>query len=287
MIQRLAKSMISDNSRPGFAFPCRGVHSLRWKQIQALVKLDTSWKQERTWKYNSVNPGKAFVSLMDRIRKDPVFRMNLTMQGGWTEETYHILIKLVEIAREEKRWNQLFGGMPYEERAKHYRKREQWYHASGRDKLPIPVYPGVDEGETRQVFRLGKGGPVMAASKTRSNDPVPEVRYSEVWQIAQAEIMGYDTTEDFLQSVQYRALDGAAGSSKDAVVPITLSPQSDRLRCLQCREPAAYEDLWQCEKCTTKAGRKIYFHCPSYHNNCFRTHERHCRMATMFEWRSD
>jgi rubrerythrin len=73
MIQRLAKSMIIDKSRPGFSFPFRGVHSIRWQQIKTLVKLDTSWREKRTWKYNSVNPGQPFTSLMDRIRKDPVF----------------------------------------------------------------------------------------------------------------------------------------------------------------------------------------------------------------------
>jgi hypothetical protein len=156
IIQRLAKSMITDRSRPGFSFPYRGVHSSGWHQTKILLKYDTSWREERTWKYNSVNPGQAFTSLMDRIRKDPVFRMNLTMQGGWSEETYHILIGLIQVAKEEKRWNQLFGGIPYEQRVQFYHQRDQWYRASGRDQLPVPEYPGADENQTRNALRLGK-----------------------------------------------------------------------------------------------------------------------------------
>ncbi len=160
-------------------------------------------------------------------------------------------------------------------------------YASGRDRLPVPAYPGADENETRHALRLGKGSHVAAASTTRSTDPAPEVQFCEIWQIAQTERMGFDTTDEFLQSAQLSAPDGAAGSSTDAIAPVTLRPRSNRYRCLQCRELAAAEDLWQCEHCTTKAGKSICFHRPSHYNNCFRAHERFCRMATMFEWRDD
>jgi len=81
IIQRLAKSMITDRSHPGFSFPYRGVHSPTWHQTQILLKHDRAWREERTRKYNSVNPGEAFTSLMDRIRKDQVYRHNLIVQG--------------------------------------------------------------------------------------------------------------------------------------------------------------------------------------------------------------
>ena len=120
-----------------------------------------------------------------------------------------------------------------------------------------------------------------------TTDPTPEVQFREIWQIAQAERMGYETTDEFLQDAQWSAPDGAAGSSTDAIAPVTLLPRSNRYRCLQCRELAAAEDLWECEHCTSQAGKSIRFHRPSHYHNCFRAHERFCRMATMFEWRRD
>ncbi len=224
---------------------------------------------------------------MDRIRKDPVFRMNLTMQGGWTEETYHILIELIQVAKDRKRWNQLFGGIPYEQRIQFYHQRDQWYRASGRDRLPVFNYPGADENQTRDAHRLGKGSHVAAASRTPTIDPTPEVQFREIWQIAQAERMGFESTDEFLQEAQWSAPDGAAGSSTDAIAPVTLLPRSNKYRCLQCRELAAAEDLWECEHCTSQAGKSIRFHRPTHYHNCFRAHERFCRMATMFEWRRD
>ena len=125
-----------------------------------------------------------------------------------------------------------------------------------------PEYPGADENQTRNALCLGKGSFVAAASTTRTTDPTPEVQFREIWQIAQAERMGFDATDEFLQNAQLSAPDGAAGSSTDAIAPVTLLPRSNRYRCLQCRELAAAEDLWQCEHCTRQAGKSICFHPP-------------------------
>jgi hypothetical protein len=137
------------------------------------------------------------------------------------------------------------------------------------------------------VAAINYQSPNIQAPTTRTTDPTPEVQFREIWQIAQAERMGFDTTDEFLQNAQLSAPDGAAGSSTDAIAPVTLLPRSNRYRCLQCRELAAAEDLWQCEHCTRQAGTSICFHRPSHYYNCFRAHERFCRMATMFEWRQE
>ncbi len=217
--------MITDRSHPGFSFPYRGVHSPTWYQTQILLKHDRAWKEPRTWKYNSVNPGEAFTSLMDRIRKDPVYRHNLIVQGGWTEETYHIFVELIQVAKDNKRWNQLFGGISYQRRLQYYLQRDKYYRSSGRDRLPVPSYEGADEDQTRNAHRLGKGSYVAAASKAPTTEPTPEVKFREVWQIDRAERMGYESTAEFLQDAQRSAPDGAAGSSTDALAaPVTLLP---------------------------------------------------------------
>jgi hypothetical protein len=91
-IHRLAKSLIVDNEKPGCAYTYRGGHSLLWRQMRRLLKLHHSWQEERTWCYNSRDPGQPFKSLIDRIDNDDVFRLNLILNGGWTKDTFHILV---------------------------------------------------------------------------------------------------------------------------------------------------------------------------------------------------
>jgi hypothetical protein len=217
-----------------------------------------------------------------------VYRLNLIVQGGWTEETYHILVELINVAKDYKRWNQLYGGISYGERLHYYLRRDEYYRSGGRNRQPIPNYEGADEEQTVMVQRLGKGKHVAAASKAPTTEPTPGVTFREVWQIDRAERMGYESTAEFLQDAQRSAPDGAAGSSTDALAaPVTLLPRYDRYRCLQCCESAAAEDLWECEQCTSQAGKSIRFHRPSHYHNCFRAHERFCKAATMFEWRRE
>ena len=286
IIQRLAKSLITDRNHPGFSFPYRGVHSPTWHQTEILLKHDKAWREERTWKYNSESPGEAFASLMDRIRKDPVYRLNLIMQGGWTEETYHILVELIKVAKDNKRWNQLYGGISYHKRLQYYLQRDKYYRSGGRDRQSIPNYEGADEEQTRMVQRLGKGKHVAAASKAPTTEPTPEVKFREIWQIDRAERLGYASTADFLQDAQRSAPDGAAGSSTDALATrATLLPRYEKYHCLQCCKPSALANLWECERCTEQAGKSIYFHRPSPYHNCYRAHEHYCNSAMMFGWR--
>ena len=93
--QRLAKSLMADNEHPGFAFPYRGMHSPMWWQMMTLIKYHRSWQEQRTWKYNSYATGEPFLSLLDRINKDDVFKLNLILNGGWTKDTIPFLPKLV------------------------------------------------------------------------------------------------------------------------------------------------------------------------------------------------
>ena len=69
---------------------------------------------------------------MDRIRKDHVYRLNLIVHGGWTEETFHILVELIEVAKDHKKWNQMYGGISYAERLDYYLRRDAFYHSGGR-----------------------------------------------------------------------------------------------------------------------------------------------------------
>ncbi len=55
-----------------------------------------------------------------------MYRLNLIVQGGWTEETYHILVELIEVAKDNKRWNQLFGGISYHKRLQYYLQRDEY-----------------------------------------------------------------------------------------------------------------------------------------------------------------
>ena len=146
---------------------------------------------------------------------------------------------------------------------------------------------------TVMVQRLGKGKHVAAASKAPTTEPGPEVKFREIWQLSRAERLGYASKEEFLQDAQRKSLplprsapDGAAGSSTDALATRpTLLPRYERYHCLQCCKPSALANLWECERCTSEAGRPIYFHRPSPYNNCYRAHEHFCEAAMMFGWR--
>ena len=302
IIQRLAKALITDRNHPGFAFPYRGMHSSTWEQTKSLLKHDEAWQHPRTWKYNSECPGKPFTSLLDRIRKDHVYRLNLIVHGGWTEETFRILVDPIEVAKSQKRWNQLYGSISYEDRLDYYKRRDELFQRRGQicdsDELqdqhrdqPIPNYEGTDA--ERMVHRFGKGKRIAAASKAPTAAPGPETRFPEIWQLSRAARLGYPSVPEFLQDAKNRSLpsqkgapDGAAGSSTDTYSKrVVLLPKQEIFECLQCCEPSALTNLWKCVRCSSAAGKPVYFHRPSRYKNCYTAHEHYCEAATLFEWR--
>ncbi len=125
MIARLAKSFSADNEHPGFSFPYRGCHTAMWRQMQTLIKYDNSWREKRTWKYNTVNPGIAYTSLFDRIEKDDVFRLNIILDGGWTPDTLLFLPRLVAQARDQKEWNRKCDHLSFADRRAYYLRRSE------------------------------------------------------------------------------------------------------------------------------------------------------------------
>jgi hypothetical protein len=94
-----------------------------WKQMATLIKYPVSWQQARTWIYNSWNPGEPFESLLDRIMKDEVFRLNLILSGGWTKDTMPILPELVDLALDQKAWNRRYGHISFSDRRDCYVRR--------------------------------------------------------------------------------------------------------------------------------------------------------------------
>ena len=198
VIQRLAKSLIADNDCPGFAFPYRGMRSLMWRQMMTLVKYHKSWQEERTWVYNSRDPGQPFTSLMDRIMHDDVFRLNLILNGGWTKDTMHILVELVELALDQKAWNRKYGHLSYADRKDYCVRRAARFKngTGGSDEQCAQIcdQPALNEEEKalksseeekalKQVHALGKGRGIQAASAAPTAKPDPAILFSEFWNL--------------------------------------------------------------------------------------------------------
>ena len=167
IIQRLAKSLITDNNHPGCAFPYRGMHSLMWRQMTRLLKYHYSWRHKRTWCYNSRDPGAPFESLMDRIMHDDVFRLNLILNGGWTKDTFHILEELIELALKQKEWNKRFGHLSYADRKNYYKRRAERFANKRCSSDEQQVRPEDRVHPTREEHALPSGldGELLRAQK--------------------------------------------------------------------------------------------------------------------------
>ncbi len=301
IIQRLAKCRITDNDDPGFAFPYRGMRSPLWKQMQTLLKIGKSWTEERTWFYNSETPGQAYTSLLDRIKKDHVFRLNLILHGGWTKDTFYILIELIDLARDRKAWDQKYGHLSYQDRREYYRRRADRFKKQSRrgdsDESRVqredePTPNDQARVAERQERHLGKGPGIAAATRAPTAGPEPETKFSEFWQFREMARWGYPSVPDLLQGTesenlpyQLGAPDGAAGSSTDTqLVQAVPHPKEEIFECLQCGEPSALTNLWQCNRCSRMMGKAVYFHCPSRYKNCYSAHAHYCESQSLFGW---
>ena len=227
MIARLAKSFIADNEHPGFSFPYRGCHTAMWRQMQTLIKYDNSWREKRTWKYNTVNPGMAYTSLFDRIEKDDVFRLNIILNGGWTPDTLLFLPRLVAQARDQKEWNRKYGHLSFADRRAYYLRRSERFElkdgAFGEAASNPADAPQLSEAEIRetQVRALGKGKGFELASSPPTRAPNPAIKFSSFWKFDDTARWGYASVGEFAadqkaDNLPYqRSAPGGAASSDD------------------------------------------------------------------------
>ncbi len=117
--------------------------------------------------------------------KDDVFRLNLILNGGWTKDTMHISVELVELALDQKAWNQKYGHIAYADRRDYYIRRAARFkkrigdsdeaHAQPCDE---PTLTEAEKRET-QVHALGKRRGITAASAAPTKKPDPAVKFSE------------------------------------------------------------------------------------------------------------
>ena len=84
--------------------------------MKTLPKYDKSWQEERPWKYNSADPGKPYTSLMDRVKEDDLFKLNILLSGGWTDDALIFLPRLIQQAKDQKEWNRKYAHISYEDR---------------------------------------------------------------------------------------------------------------------------------------------------------------------------
>ncbi len=230
-----------------------------------------------------------------------MYRLNLILHGGWTESTFHVLVELIELAQNRKTWNQKYGHISYADRLDYFVRRADRFKRRSqigdsdesrvqRQDEPMPNY---EEREAeRRVRHLGKGERIAAASRAPTAGPEPETRFPEVWQLRQTARLGYPSVPEFLQDtkeenlpLQQGAPDGAAGSSTDTkLVRAVPYPKEEIFDCLQCGEPSALTNLWQCDRCSRMAGEAVYFHCPSKCKNCYSAHAHYCESRSLFGW---
>ncbi len=215
--------------------------------------------ESRTWKYNIFAPGQPYLSLLDRIEKDDVFKLNLILNGGWTKDTMLFLPRLVEQALDQKAWNRRYGHIAFGDRREYYIRRAARFKirdgASGEAQSAPADAPNLTEAEERemQVRALGKGKGITALTAPPSKAPDPAVKFSTFWNRDSAARWGYASVKEFLQdqkdhSLPYQrsAPGGAAGSSSDTQMGYVgpagpggaVNPYPDDLiaPCLQCNE---------------------------------------------------
>ena len=128
--------------------------------------------------------------------------------------------------------------------------------------------------------------------------PEPAVNFSEFWNLGEAARWGYPSVPEYLQDqadnnlpFQRGAPDGAAGSSTDTQAQHTWLmetapyPKEELFNCLQCNEPSALINLWQCDRCSVMMGEAVYYHRPSKCRNCYDEHAHYCESRALFGWR--
>ena len=95
---------------------------------------------------------------------DDVFRMNLILNGGWTKDTMHILVELVNLALQQKAWNKKYGHLSYADRMSYYVRRAERFKnkRGGSDEQHVQICdrptPNAEERALKQsVEAFGKG----------------------------------------------------------------------------------------------------------------------------------
>ena len=218
------------------------------------------------------------------------------------QKILYILIELIDLARDRKAWNQTYGHLSYQDRREYYRRRADRFKKQSRrgdsDESRVqredePTPNNQARVAERQVRHLGKGPGIAAATRAPTAGPEPETKFSEFWQFREMARWGYPSVPDLLQGTesenlpyQLGAPDGAAGSSTDTqLVQAVPHPKEEIFECLQCGEPSALTNLWQCNRCSRMMGKAVCFHCPSRYKNCYSAHAHYCESQSLFGWR--
>ncbi len=140
----------------------------------------------------------------------------------------------------------------------------------------------------KQVEALGKGKGITKASAPAKGLPDPAQLFSVFWDRGDAARWGYPSVQEFLQDklnknlpYQRGAPGGAAGSAQSYLGPY----RADQIfTCLQCNEPSAIINLWNCDRCSKMLKREVYFHRRSKHKNCYDEHTHYCESRALFGW---
>ena len=274
--------------------------------MQTLIKYDNSWREKRTWKYNTVNPGKPYKSLLDRVEKDDVSKPNIILTGGWTADTLLFLPRLVEQARDQKEWNHKCDHISFADRRAYYLRRSERFKlregASGEAASCSADAPQLSEAEIRetQVRALGEGKRFELASAPPTRAPNPAIKFSSFWSRDDTARWGYASVKEFAadqkaDNLPYqRRAPGGAASSDDTQMSYVgpagpggpADPYPDEMieNCLQCNEPSALPNLWHCDRCTRMLKKPVYYHRPSKFRTCYDDHLHYCNTRALFGW---
>ena len=93
---------------------------------------------------------------------------------------------------------------------------------------------------------------------------------------------------------QRSAPGGAAGDASDTQIqylspagpggPADPYPAEKIFNCLQCNEPSAIINLWNCDRCSRMMKQQVYFHRRSKYKNCYDEHAHYCESKALFGW---
>ena len=143
--------------------------------MNTLLKYDQSWQEPMTWKYNAANPGEPFTSLLDRIQKDDLFKLNIILSGGWTDDTLIFLPRLIQQARDQKEWNRKYAHIAYEDRHDYYIRRSERFKqtsapgGAASSSTDAPCLSDYDR-RVQAIKGLGKGKGLEAAAAAPTRD---------------------------------------------------------------------------------------------------------------------
>ena len=197
-------------------------------------------------------------------------------------------------------WNQKYGHIPYADRMGYYIRRSERFKnkRGGSDEQHVQICdqpaPNAEERALKQhkdVEALGKGKGIQAASAAAKGKPNPAILFSVFWDRGDTARWGYPSVQEFLQDkadqnlpYQRGAPGGAAGDAQGKEQYLGPYSAEQIFTCLQCNEPSAIINLWNCDRCSKMMGHEVHYHCRSRHKNCYEEHAHYCESKALFGW---